>query len=416
MLGAQSQNPDGFQAILKQGFQLHQEARFAEAIPVLMRAHKLDPLDYFANLLLGIDLLRTGKAAEAIPYLQSAARAKAGEEIPEEYLGEAEAGLKAYALAAEALQRAVLRGHGSEESLEAWAGFALERFHQIGQDLRASEEGLEVARRLQNASTRSGQEWKDQPHCALTIPSLERRLAAKRGTLDAAAAYGLSVCYAQEAGAAAARFQAGAVNPEDQVALHRLKGDVQLRLRGDAAAAEAEYKLGLAARPRDPGLLERLAEAQLSAGELEAAGQSAEAALAADAHRRGALQTLATLAMNSREYEKAVPWLRKLAEVVPGDRTVAVELGRALAQTGAAAEALEWLRKPLDEGYPDEKGALHALLARVLRSQGKEADATRAEAEARRLSDAYQARGGAAAADKESGNADAHEKVTPDAQ
>ncbi len=411
---AHPQNQDGFRTLLKQGFQLHQESRFAEAIPALLRAHKLEPLDYFANLLLGIDLLRTGRAAEAVPYLQSAARAKTTEEIPEEYLGEAEAGLKAYALAAEALQQAITRGHSSEESLEAWAGFALERFHQIGQDLRASEAGLEVAHRLQKASATSEQETRNGTRCAMKIPVMERQLAAKQDSLDAAAAYGLSVCYAVEAGAAAARFQAGSVNPEDQAALHRLRGDIQLRLRGDAAAAEVEYRLGLATRPRDPGLLERLAEAQLAAGEMEAAGQSAQAALAADAHRRGALQTLATLAMNSRDYEQAVPWLRKLVEVAPGDRIVAVELGRALAQTGASAEALGWLQAPLDAGFPDEKGALHALLARVLRAQGRESDAIKTEAEARRLSDAYQVRGESEATEKKGGQSDVHEK--PNAQ
>src|ERR1022692_3957980 len=66
-LGARAQSPDedDFKALLKQGFELHQQARFAEAIPLFERARRLDPTDYFANLLLGIDLLRTGKVAEA---------------------------------------------------------------------------------------------------------------------------------------------------------------------------------------------------------------------------------------------------------------------------------------------------------------------------------------------------------------
>jgi predicted Zn-dependent protease len=96
--------------------------------------------------------------------------------------------------------------------------------------------------------------------------------------------------------------------------------------------------------------------------------------------------------MANRDYEQALPWLRQLAAESPGDRTAQVELGRALGQTGAEEEALRWLGPPLAAGYPDEKGALHALLARLLRKAGRAAEADRAQAEARRLSDAFQAR------------------------
>ena len=49
---------ESFESLLHRGYDLHQQARFAEAVPVLEQAHKLAPQDYFANLLLGIDLLR----------------------------------------------------------------------------------------------------------------------------------------------------------------------------------------------------------------------------------------------------------------------------------------------------------------------------------------------------------------------
>jgi len=410
-LAASAQTPaaDDFQSLLKQGFALHRQARFAEAIPLLERARRLEPGDYFANLLLGIDLLRTGKAAEAVPRLQLAARTRPGEEFPEDYLGEAEAGLGNYALAAEAYQRAVERGRGSEQALEAWAGFALERFRDLGYGLRASSPGVAAARRL-------AQEAANPPKsagCADRIPALERKLAVKAAgakqagagsapaltgshaansqpaSFHAETAYQLSVCYAAEAGKAAERLQASA---EDPAAVHRLRGDVLLRLKTDAAAAEAEYRQAMALKPGDPALLERLAEAQLTAGDAEAARQSAQAALAIDPHRREALRTLASLAMSNRDYEQALPWLRQLAQESPGDRTVQVELGRALAQTGEAAEALHWLTPALTAGYPDEKGALHALLGRELRTLGRDAEAARDEQEARRLSDAFQAR------------------------
>ncbi|HET6168582.1 MAG TPA: tetratricopeptide repeat protein [Terracidiphilus sp.] len=386
---AQDANEVQFKTLLTQGFELHQQARFAEAIPLLERARRLEPGDYFANLLLGIDLLRTGKTAEALPRLELAARTRPGEEIPEDYLGEANASLGRYAQAAEAYQQAVERGHGSEQSVEAWAGFALERFRQIGVSLRASGAGVATVRRLMTAAAQPASSMV----CDGPITALERRLALQPGghptNSQMDVAYKLSICYAVEAGKAAGQLQ-GSV--EDAAALHRLRGDVLLRLKGDASAAQQEYRQAIALRPGDPALIEELAEAQLTAGDAAGAKQSALAALAIDPQQREALRTLASLAMSNRDYEEALPQLRKLNAESPGDRAVQVELGRALAETGNAADALKYLAPALDAGYPDEKGALHALEARVLRVLGRDAEAAKAAAEARRLSDAFQNR------------------------
>jgi predicted Zn-dependent protease len=392
---AQTSSEPAFRSLLQQGFDLHRQARFNEAVPVLERARQMHPDDYFANLLLGIDLLRTGRAAEALPRLELAARARSAEEIPEGYLGEAETSLGHYARAAEAYQQGVRRGHDSEQSLEAWAGFALERFRQIGESLRASSAGLATIRRLQHAAA--------QPSGALvcrgSVPALEHALAEKPSGPSAKSmdiAYQLSICYATAAGRAAAQLQS---NAEDQASLDRLRGDVLLRLKDDAKAAENEYNKAIALRPGDPALLERLAEAESTEGNTEAARQSALAALAIDPHQREALQTLASLAMSDREYDQALTWLRQLSVEAPGDATVQVELGTALAQNGQAAEALRYLAPPLAAGYPDDKGALHALEARALRQLGRDREAAKAAAKARRLSDAFQERHQDAASD-----------------
>lgn len=389
VLCAQPAKQDDFQSLLKQGFALHLQARFLDAIQVLRRARQLEPHDYFANLLLGIDLLRTGRDADALPMLQLAARTKPDEEIPEGYIGEAEASLAHYGKAAEAYQDAVRRGHGSEQAVEAWADFALERFRQVGESLRGSSAGESTVRRLQETASKPA----SLLVCDGPIQVLERRLANKpKGNESTAfylnSAYKLSVCYAVEAGKAAADLQKSA---EDVAAFDRLRGDVLLRLKGDPAAAQDEYVKAIALRPGDPALLERLAEAQLNAGNSEGARQSALAALAADSHRRGALRTLISLAMSNRDYDQALPRLEQLNIEAPGDLTVHVELGRALEQTGKAAEALQHFQSALAAGYPDEKGSLHALKARVLRELGREEEAAKASAEARRLSDAFQA-------------------------
>jgi Flp pilus assembly protein TadD len=347
----------------------------------------MDPGDYFANLLLGIDLLRTGKAAAAVDYLQIAARANPEEDTPMEYLGEAQARLGRFSQAAIAFMEGVRRGKSSEESLLAWAGFALERFRQIGEELRSSEAGVAAMRKLQEEAKQPPASLK----CSAPIPLLERKLEHLNATSGIATEtrHQLSLCYAIEADRAGTQLNAKA---QDQAALHQLQGDVFLRLSNDAARAVAEYKAGVSLRPDDPALYEKLAEAQMSAGDADAARQSAVKALAIDPHRSRAMGTLAMLSMNDREYDKAVPWLEKMKMESPQDHNVQVQLGKALAQTEKPAEALENLKQALAAGYPDEKGALHSLEARLFRQLGKDAEAAKASAEAKRLSDAFQSR------------------------
>jgi predicted Zn-dependent protease len=364
---------ENFDSLLHRGYDLHQQARFAEAVPILEQAHKMAPQDYFANLLLGIDLLRIGRASEAIAPLKMAAQIRSSEEFPEDYLGEAEATLRHPALAAEAYQKALARGQGSEESLDAWAGFCVERFRQIAEMLRSAPRSEQTSRPADHAS----------PQCTASIPSLERRLALQAVKYEGDTAHQLSVCYAAAASEAADQLQA---KSGDAAAVHRLQGDVLLRLKNDPAGAEKEYSEALRAHPTDPSLRGRMAEAQLAASDNEAAEASAKAALAVDPHQNSALHTLSAIALNNRDYESAMPWLRELAAQDPHDLAIQVQLARALAQTDHANEALPILQTALRAGYPDSSGATHTLLASLLRKVGRDAEAAKEEAEARRLS------------------------------
>ena len=366
---------ESFESLLHRGYDLHQQARFAEAVPLLEQAHKLAPQDYFANLLLGIDLLRVGKVSEAISPLKMAAQLRISEEFPEDYLGEAEATLEHPALAVEAYQKAMERGHGSETSLDAWAGFCLERFRQIAEMLRSDPRSTETTRPLSADHA--------NPHCTVSILSLERRLALQKLKYEGDTAYQLSVCYAAAASEAADQLQS---KSGDAAAVHRLQGDVLLRLKNDAAGAEKEYKEALREHPGDPSLLARMAEAQLAGSDTDAAENSARAALAIDPHQNSALHTLSAIALNNRDYESAIPWLRELAAQDPHDLAIQLQLSRALAQTGHPNEALPMLQAVLRAGYPDNSGATHTLLASVLRKLGRDQEAAKAEAEARRLS------------------------------
>jgi predicted Zn-dependent protease len=534
-------------AQLKQAAGYHESADYRHSIPLLKRIVQQSPHNYLANLLLGEDLLHSGNVQEAIAPLKVASRVRPQDATAEVYLADAVASSGDFVLASESLQAGMLRSGASEQFLEAWASYCLERYRLVGLGLRTTKRGEAVALRVEAASHPEGSEaresllvesatanpdqpgiwgelgisqlelgkraevleslkaaqqrepqaieslqfeallaaaehnwpqaqerlvtigarspaefksalelWRhvlapgaqsggslgdclrnpagpcplaekqpqggnslsakelyaqgrweqlmmlpkpttdDRPQwlwlgvalaktgkCPQAIPSLERGVKADEWV----AGFWLEMCYSSEAERTAVRLKA----ESDQGAAHQLQGDVLLRLRGDAAGALAQYQEALKSRSKDPRLHERLAEAYTRLGDVKHARSAALAALAIDPHRSAALRILGSLAMNNRDYDQALPWLRRLVQEEPADRSVHVELAKALAQTGNAAEALQQLAPALAAGYPDEKGALHALEARVLRELGRDDEAAKAAAEARRLSDAAQA-------------------------
>jgi tetratricopeptide (TPR) repeat protein len=539
-------------SLVQQAFDFHQQGKFAEALPLLHRAYALEPDNYFVNLLLGIDSLRTGQPKTAVPFLRRASHLRPREEFPLDYLGEAYARQEIYGDAAQAYIQAVGVAPGSAESSVAFVDFALTRFAGISALLRSSEKGLAAEYRLravalgqgaaqrlsllqraadldgaapgiwsdlaiaalaggnisaaerycqealaadpndqaawiadaqlaaqksdwQRAITRLNavarhsptllsqavEQWPPQlqppassvlvgpaakffscvrearnscnlapdlkasaehseglyreqrweqmtrlpaPHpgqngqwlrrgvafarlddCRQAIPSLERGLSK-----SAPEVYGmflLSWCYSREAGRTAEKTQQSG---GDEVPLHLMRGDILLRLQAKPDLAMSEYQLALARDPNDPAVWERLAEAQFGAGKIDAARQSASAALKIDPQRLGAKRTIAKIAMQDRDYPTALPYLQELAVRDPQDVTMRVELAKALAQTGAAAEACQKLAPALAQGYPDEKGSLHYLLGTVLRKMGRTAEAEQAFAAAKQLSEAFQ--------------------------
>ena len=539
-------------SLVQQAFDFHQQGKFAEALPLLRRAYALEPDNYFVNLLLGIDSLRTGQPKTAIPFLKKASHLRPREEFPLDYLGEAYARQEIYGDAAQAFMQAVGVAPGSAESSVAFVDFALTRFAGISALLRSSEKGLAAEYRLralaagqnvaqslsllqraadldgtapgiwsdlaiaalagddigaaeryckkalaadpndqtawiadaqvaaqksdwQGAITRLNsaarhsprllsqavQQWPAQlqppaatvpsglatrffscvregrnpcdlarelklsgdhhtdlyreqrweqmtklplprpgqngqwlqrgvafarlDDCTQAIPALERGLSK-----PAPEVYGmflLSWCYSREAGRTAEKTQQSG---GDEVPLHLMRGDLLLRLQAKPGLAISEYQLALTRDPNDPAVLERLAEAQFGAGKIDAARQSAAAALKIDPQRLGAKRTMAKIAMQERDYATALPYLQELAVRNPQDVTMSVELATALAQTGAAAEAWQKLAPALAQGYPDEKGSLHYLLGTVLRKMGRAAEAEQAFAAAKQLSEAFQ--------------------------
>ena len=522
-------------SLVQQAFALHEKGRYSEALPLLRRAYRRDAKDYFVNLLLGIDLLRTGEPKKSVPYLRAASRLRPKEEFPLAYLGEALARQELYGDASEAYLKALKVAPDSAEASVAFVDFAVARFSKMSDHLRSSQKGLaaeyrlqalalpaaDVGRRplLERAASLDAEApgiWTDLARASLAgsdLPSagkylhhalqldrndlaawlVDAELAARRGEwphvverlntvgkdslsvleraipmwpaevqppssakvsgaavkffecvrtkaercefavrpasgnhdapdrpelwLRRRAALGslndcgqiipilenshlaqspepsgmflLSLCYSLQAGEVAERARKSGA---DEAVLHMMQGDILLRLHSNADGAVAEYQAALVRRNADPAVLERLAEAQLGAGKNEAARENAIAALKIDPQRTSAKRTLAKLAMEERDYGAAVPYLREILSLDPADATTRVELGRALAQTGAAEEALQYLAPILEHGYPDEKGSLHQILGAVLRKLGRIAEAEKAFAAAQELSEAFQSK------------------------
>jgi tetratricopeptide (TPR) repeat protein len=220
--------------------------------------------------------------------------------------------------------------------------------------------------------------------CAQAIPALERGLKDGAET----ASFWLEICYFAEAGRAAAQLNAQG----DEAAIHRLRGDMLLRMNRDAAAAAAEYAEAHRLKPTDADVSERLAQAYFALGDMHRAKQAANDALADDPHRILALRRLALIAMSEKDYPEALVVLKKMVAMDPTDAWARVQMGTAYAQSGRPEEAVRYLQPALASGYPDEKGALHAVLAGAWRKLGRLEEAKAAAAEASRLADSFQAR------------------------
>jgi tetratricopeptide (TPR) repeat protein len=549
-LGYSSAGEADTKALIQQAFDFHQKGQFSEALLLLHRAHDLAPGDYFVNLLLGIDSLRTGQPKAAVPFLKKASRLRPKEEYPLAYLGEAYARQDFYGEAAEAYIKAAHIAPGSSESAVAYVDFALARFARMSEVLRSSKKGLSAEYRLRalaqpdssrmsllqraadldptapgiwselaytalvngnfadaktfadqalNADSNdqaakvveaqiaaqtsdwrravdlinavaqnspgtlasAARQWPPQlqppvstmvsgsaakffdcaresssncilvsrtktpsqspsalfheqrweqltklpaplasqteawlqrgvafaklDECPKAIPSLER--GSSKSSPDVYGMLLLSWCYSREAGKTADQVQQSA---KDEASVHVMRGDILLRLQAKAAMAVSEYQQALAQDPNDPAILERLAEAQLAAGQVDAARQAAQVALKIDPVRMSPKSTLAKIAMQERDYSVALPYLRELVAGNSQDESTRIELGKACAQTGELAEAWKNLAPVLAHGYPDEKGSLHYLLGRVLKKMGRDAEADQAFASATQLSEAFQ--------------------------
>ena len=142
--------------------------------------------------------------------------------------------------------------------------------------------------------------------CSQAIPALERGLKAGAET----AASWLTSCYELEAVHTADQLKAQG----KEASVHQIRGDILLSIRLDASQAATEYTEALRLKPKNPELLEKLAEAYFSLGDMDRARRSAQEALEQNPHRRPVLRLLVRIAMSNATiqllFRFSTDWLR----------------------------------------------------------------------------------------------------------
>ena len=220
--------------------------------------------------------------------------------------------------------------------------------------------------------------------CRKAIPALERGWTPR----EREGGLYLQFCYENEESSAEDRLTARG----DAGAFHELRGDLEMIVGNDPAAAENDYAEALKSRPHDAHLLAKSGEACLmidGPSNPARARSAAQSALAINPHETEAVQTLAEIALYQRNYAEAVVRLKQLAVAQPANAWGRVELGVAYEQLGQPGDAVRYLEPLLKAGYPDPKGQLHGQLAAALKKLGRTQEAAEAAGEASRLANRY---------------------------
>jgi tetratricopeptide (TPR) repeat protein len=402
-------------AQLKKAEALHQQADFAHSIPLLQRIVRQAPRNYTANLLLGKDLLHSGNFRSAIAPLQRACDERPLDASAEIYLADAAAALEEFRLASGALLAGMARSHESERFLEAWASYSLERFGILERSLRSTKRGEAIALRIEAASRPEGSQGRESLLAESAAADPEQPgIWGELGTAQLELHMGAEAVQSLKQTESREPESAGTFQLEALLA--GMEGDgkeLANRLAALAARSPMELQTGLtllrivlppASALRGTVLNCLRNSASCPYVSVQAAGRAGENAK--DLYAKGRWEAL--LALPPQAVTTGSEWLWRgvaLAKTAKCRQAIpALERGLEADQLVAgfwlgictsteADRAVTRLKAEKDQAvYPDEKGALHALLAHVLLKLGRDDEATKSEAEARRLSDAYQSR------------------------
>jgi tetratricopeptide (TPR) repeat protein len=119
------------------GLMEHETADYAGAIQSFQHACQLKPSLYVPNLFLGIDLVHTNKAKEAIPYLLTAEKLNSADLQPHLALGRAYSSLQQFSLAAHEFALVI---HSDPKQSSAWFSLGIAYLDQVEADARKMSE------------------------------------------------------------------------------------------------------------------------------------------------------------------------------------------------------------------------------------------------------------------------------------
>lgn len=115
------------------GLMEHETSNYGRAIESFQRAHRLKPALYVPNLFLGIDLVHTGKAREAIPFLLTAQKINDTDSQVHLALGRAYSSLQEFPLAAHEFTYATRL---DPKLSTAWFSMGIAYLHEVEADAR----------------------------------------------------------------------------------------------------------------------------------------------------------------------------------------------------------------------------------------------------------------------------------------
>jgi tetratricopeptide (TPR) repeat protein len=327
--------------------------RLDRAIAEFREELKQAPDDAAANDQLGLALLEAGRAAEALPALETAVRADA-RPLVLFHLGRCLLALDRDAEAATALRRAL-------EAAEEHAGSDAEigKIHyQLGLALRKLGAGAEAATHLAEAGRRAGQgpdasaESSDQDAASplAALPLWQRQGLKRRAGAGLVRSYfnlGVIQAQARRSVPAAERF----------------------------ARAAAFFERAAALDPDFPQVQASLGVAYFNAREFAKATGPLSRAAAARPEDRGLKRMLATSWLNTEAWDKAAALLEDDPERET-DAALQFAYGLALLRSGRAARAAEVLAGAA--AARGDSAELLVLLGQARAQQGKDEDAVRA--------------------------------------
>jgi tetratricopeptide (TPR) repeat protein len=155
---ADATGPEEIAAQLRAASALHQRGDYTHSIPILKQVVRLSPRNYLANLLLGEDLLSSGRPQDALEPLRAASLSRPNDIVALDYMVVASQALGDSATESETLQSVVARSGGDERHLLLWATFCLSRFRALEMALLDTRKGEGAELRITAWSNPEGSE------------------------------------------------------------------------------------------------------------------------------------------------------------------------------------------------------------------------------------------------------------------